>query len=224
MAKSKEPELDPVTAAGYATVDEYSLSKAEKVWAYDDTGHVLTVEEQLFVRSYIIDRNEVAAMRRLGYAKDNATLKRWATNMMANPEVQGAIEKLAKTMMERLQVEADNVNRGVAAIAFTDATEVLHYDGMHTTILPTHLWPEHAKKAVAGIKSGQFGVEVKFYDKQRSLEFLSKQLGLSNDEENAAIATANAAANLAIAKMLDVVSRKQELIPARVVESETIES
>jgi phage terminase small subunit len=184
---------------------------------------VLTVEEQLFVRSYIIDRNEVAAMRRLGYNKDNPTLKRWAERHLSNPEVQGAIAKLAKTMMERLQVEADNVNRGVAAIAFTDATEILHYDGMHTTILPTHLWPEHAKKAVAGIKAGQFGVEVKFYDKQRSLEFLSKQLGLNRDEENAAIATANAAANMAISKILDVVARKQDLLPARVVESEIID-
>lgn len=221
MAKKQEnPQPEPeLPEVGTLMIDEnietYSRAKAYQVWAYDDTGHMLTVEEQLFVRSYIVDRNEVAAMRRLGYSEAPNILKRRAEKMLMNPEVQGAVAILAQTMMKKLEIEAENVNRGIAAIAFTDVTEILHFDGLRNNLMASHLWPEHVKRAVSGIKSGQYGIEVKFYDKQRSLEFLSKQLGLSSDGENASAQMAEAAAALAVNKIMEVVQRKHKAIEAR---------
>lgn len=188
---------------------EHQRSRAFQIWSYSDTGHDLTVEEQLFCRSYIVDRNEVAAMRRLGYGDElsNASCRRRAQIMLNNPEVQGCIEVLAKRMMENLQIEAENVNRTMAAIAFGDPRDIMEWDANGVQLLHSKFWTREQALALKSVKMGKEGIQIEFADRQRALEFLGKQLGVSNDESEIARAAAEGAARGAMDKILEITER-----------------
>lgn len=192
--------------------------QAQEIWSFDDLGFDLTIEEQLFVRSYMIDRNEIAALRRLGYV-DHARvqLKRIAHRFLRSTVVQDAIAECAKRMMNRLEITADRVNEHIACIAFTEVHDVVRFTDHGAQILPSHLWPKHARVSLKSVKNGQFGVNLEFHDKHKALDFLAKQTGLDSSEKDAALAQAEAAASVAVTKILEVVGRAQELKAAKVV-------
>lgn len=186
--------------------------QAYQIWAFDDLGFDLTVEEQLFIRSYMIDRNEIAALRRLGYVNhDRVQLKRIAHRFLRVAAVQEAIAHCAKQMMDRLEISAEKVNAHIASIAFTNIHDVVQFDGVRSEILPSHLWPQHARIALKSVKNGQFGINLEFHDSHKALDFLAKQTGLDSSEKDAAVAQAEAAAGMAINKFLEVVGRAQEI-------------
>lgn len=191
---------------------------AQEIWSFDDLGFNLTIEEQLFVRSYMIDRNEIAALRRLGYVEQSREqVKRIAHRFLRVPEVQDAIAECAKRMMDRLEITADRVNQHIAAVAFTDVHDVVQFTDLGARILPSHLWPKHARIALKSVKNGQFGVNIEFHDKHKALDFLAKQTGLDSSEKDAALAQAESAAQIAVGKILDVVGRAQEIKAAKVI-------
>jgi phage terminase small subunit len=182
------------------------------IWTRDDTGHDLTMEEALFVRSYIIDRNPVAAMRRLNYAGEAQTLRYRADRYLSNVEVQGAIETLGKKMMADLEVTADRVNRQLAAMAFFDPRSVMQFDGVSLRVLDSSLWSDTQIASIRGIKmTKDAGVEIQFVDKLRALEVLGKQLNLLQDPDVlAAKQLAEAAAEGAMRKIAEVFDRMSD--------------
>lgn len=183
-------------------------ARAFQIHSYSDTGHGLTVEEQLFCRSYIVDRNVVAAFRRIGYAEESGfTLKSRGDRMLRNPEVQGCIEVLAKRMMDNLQITAERVNEEVAAIAFFDITEVMEFDHTGVQVMHSKFWNRQQRAAIAGVKMTKDGVELKVHDKQKALDFLGKQMNLVGDERDIARAAAEGAARAAMDKILEVTGR-----------------
>lgn len=212
-------EAEPRLEDNHVPLALLGRHNAQEIWAVDDLGFDLTLEQQLFVRSYLIDRNDIAAVIRLGYQGERSALKRAASKFLSSTVVQDAIKAGAQRLMERLEISADRVNRDIAAVAFTDVTDILHFDGVNTRILPSHMWPEHVKVAVKGIKHGQFGVSLEFHDKMKALDFLAKQTGLSESEEQADQRRAEAAAEAALIKMMEVVSRARELKPAKAIEA-----
>lgn len=196
---------------------------AYNIWSFDDLGHDLTIEEQLFVRSYMIDRNEVASLRRLGYVNETpAQLRRIAHRFLRSVHVQDAIRSQAEKLMKKLDITAEHVNEKIAHIAFTDIHDIAVFDGVAFQMLPSQLWPAHARTAVKSVKNGQFGLNVEFYDKQKSLDFLAKQTGLDTTEKDKALAQAEVAAQMAIGKIVDVVARVHELKQAKVVEDKRV--
>lgn len=183
-------------------------ARAYQIFSYSDTGHDLTVEEQLFCSSYIIDRNEVAAMRRIGYDDvPAATLKSRALKMMTNPEVQGCIEVLAKRTMDALQITAERVNEAVASIAFFDFRNVAEFDHSGIKFKHSKFWTKHEAAAITGLKVTKDGVELKFGDRQRAQEYLGKQLGMASDESDMTKAMAQGMAEAAINKIMEVTGR-----------------
>lgn len=183
-------------------------ARAFQIHSYSDTGHELTVEEQLFCRSYIIDRNGVAALRRIGYAEESShTLKSRSEKMLRNPEVQDCVEVLAKRMMDNLQITAERVNEEVAAIAFFDITEVMEFDHNGVQVMHSKFWNRQQRAAIAGVKMTKDGVELKVHDKQKALDFLGKQMNLVGDERDVARAAAEGAARAAMDKILEVTGR-----------------
>lgn len=180
--------------------DTYVQAQAAKIWEYQNTGHDLTLEEQLFCRSYIIDRNPVATLTRLGYTASAPVLKARAKKMLANPEVAACIEVLGKTMMDKLEVTAERIQRRMAAVAFFDPREVMEFDKYGVRIINSRFWSEDQVAAIQGLKNGQFGLELKFYDSQKALEALAKQVGLQPDDFDEA-AKAEAMAESAMRKI-----------------------
>lgn len=192
-----------------AALQEVQQATQLRIYTRDDTGHDLTVEEFLFVRSYIIDRNEVAALRRLGYAGSAPELRKRAKKYLASPEVQYAIDTIVKKVAQRLEVTAEKVIGRLAAMAFFDPRSVLSFDHTGITMLPSELWPDEAIAAISGVKmTKDAGVEVKFVDPLRATEVLGKQLNLLQDpDENDRKLAAEAAASSAINKMVEVMDR-----------------
>lgn len=164
--------------------ETYVQAQAENIWSMQpDDFEGLNMEEQLFVRSYIIDRDPVAALRRLGHrSADKSTLKARAARYFAKPEVENAIERLAKRMMSKLEITAERVNQNLAAVAFFDPREIMQFDQYGMQILNSRFWTEEQARAIQSIKQGQHGVEVKFYDRMRASEILGKQIGAIKDE------------------------------------------
>jgi phage terminase small subunit len=168
--------------------DVYREMVAQDIWSRDRLDFDLTLEEQLFVRSYIIDRNPLAAVTRLGYLGTTSQLRAQAARMLAKSVVKEAIEFLAKQLMERLDVTAERVQRQIASVAFFDPREVMEFDNMGVKLLNSKFWREDQVAAIKSIKMGQNGIEMQMYDRLKANEMLAKQLGVQpedNDLEDA---------------------------------------
>lgn len=228
MSQSPGPDIEDPEEAQRSEIENYDPRQrgraiAFDIWQSDDLGYDLTVDEQLFVRSYVVDRNEMAALARLGYdvSTDRQRCKRIAERYLRNVSVQDAIAKLTKSMMDRLEITAERVQREIGNIAFTNVTDVMRFDAHSQELLPSHLWPEHAKTAVKSVSQGQFGLKVEFHDKKPALDFLAKTTGLTSGEENAEAERMAAAAAAAMTKIMTVVGRSRELKHAKVLENKS---
>lgn len=212
---SEEPTDDLISDE--AAPHRYQRCGAADIWVNDDTGHDLTIQESLFVRSYLIDMNKVAAMRRLNYTDPPAVLNRIADRYLAQPEVQGAIESLSLRLMKKLEITAERVAQTWAEIAFFDPREVMEFDGSNMRMLHSRYWRDHHVAAIQSIKVGEKGgVEVKFNDKAKALEMLGKHLAMIKDEgRDMTLEAARAAAQAAVEKVMQVFDRAPQ-IPAPV--------
>lgn len=187
--------------------DGYVQAQAQEIWQYDELPFPLTLEEQLFVRSYIIDRNLVAAMRRLGHrGEDAGVLKRRAQKYLDKVDVQNAVDYLAKRMMQKLDITAEKVQRRIASVAFFDPREVMTFDKYGVSLLHSRYWTAEQAAAIKSIKQGQHGVELVMYDSLRASEMLAKQLGVQPDESDSA-QTARIAADETMDRIANILGR-----------------
>lgn len=185
----------------------YTQGMAASIWESTAAADFdLNMEEQLFVRSYVIDRNELAAMTRLGHAGTHQILKQRARRYLSNPEVQGAIEYYAKQMMAKLEVTAEKVQERIAAVAFFDIREVMEFDRNGINLMPSKLWTAQQAAAVKKIKSGQFGLEIEMYDGLKAAEMLAKQLNMQPEDTDLQ-AQSRIAAEEAMIKIGTVIGR-----------------
>lgn len=164
----------------------YVNARALSIWDATHTGHQLTMEEQLFVRSYVIDRNPVAAFHRIGSLGAVATLKARAAKLLSKPEVKDAIDELASQMMAKLSITAERVQERIAEIAFFDPRSVMEFDGLGIHLLHSKFWNSGDAANISSIKMGNNGIEIKFYDRLKATEMLAKQLGMQPEDTNLA--------------------------------------
>lgn len=137
----------------------------------------LTDKQKCFVSEYLVDLNATAAAKRAGYSEKTAYSM--GQRLLKNVEIQAAIQKRQKKLQDKLEITQETVLQELAAIAFANGTDfaIIGRDG-HVCLTPTIDLPEHKKRAVASIKEGQYGIEVKLHDKVRALELLGKHLGV----------------------------------------------
>lgn len=102
------------------------------------------------------------------------------------------IQKRQAKLRGKLEITQERVLEELAAIAFANGTDfaTITHNGL-VRLTPTDEVPEEKKKAVASIKEGQYGTEIKLHDKVRALELLGKHLGVfdanngsANEQEN----------------------------------------
>lgn len=209
MAAKEKPPLPPEEQAAknvrIASMSEalhdydgFVQAQAAEIWQYDEIPiDDLSLEEQLFVRSYIIDRNPAAAMRRLGhFSDDSKKLKARAHKHLSKTEVKEAVDFLAKRMMEKLDVTAEKVQRQIASVAFFDPREVMTFDAHGVQLIHSRFWTAEQAAAIQSIEMGQNGIKLKLYDRMRANEMLSKQLGTMPDEDTGEATKAGAEAVL----------------------------
>lgn len=160
----------------------------------------LTAKQQRFCDEYLIDLNATQAAIRAGYSEKTACEQ--GARLLANVKVQHYLQKRKKERVERTEITQDMVLYELANIAFSNAADyaaVVEKDAMtevngimipaldaegntvkYRTVEPvlTKDLTEQQKRALAVIKKGRDGFEIKAHDKVRALELLGKHLGM----------------------------------------------
>lgn len=158
----------------------------------------LTPKQQRFVREYLIDFNATQAAIRAGYSAKTANVI--AAQNLAKINIQAEIQRLGGKTAAKLEITRESVMQELAAVGFARVTDFVRVETEPTTRLGVHPLtgeivslpgycqtvritdtddlPEEKAAALAGIKQGANGIEVKLHDKVRALELLGKAVGV----------------------------------------------
>lgn len=164
----------------------------------------LTAKQQRFCDEYLIDLNATQAAIRAGYSEKTAYSA--GQRMLKKVEVQTYINVRQIDRIERTEITQDKVLQELALIAFSNAADyasVVEKEAMvevegnmqpmydsegnaikYRTVEPilTEKLNENQKRALAVIKKGRDGFEIRPHDKVRALELLGKHLGMWTDK------------------------------------------
>lgn len=144
---------------------------------------MLNEKQRRFISEYIIDLNAKQAAIRAGYSPKGAEPQ--ASRLLSNAKIQVEIAKAMEDRGKRTGITQDRVLAELSAIAFAKATDYVEVDDDGSVkIKPTAELTDEQKKAIASIKEGANGIEIKLTDKTKALEMLSRHLGLFNDKLN----------------------------------------
>lgn len=147
----------------------------------------MTEKQKIFADEYLIDLNATRAYR-VAYpsVKKDETAAAAAARMLRNVKVQEYISDRMQERQQRTEVTQDMVVRELAAIAFSRATDYVEIrnNGVCSTVVikPTVDLTDQQISAIAGIKEGANGIEVKLNSKEKALELLGRHLGMWNDK------------------------------------------
>ena len=161
----------------------------------------MTKKQKIFADEYLIDLNATRAYR-VAYpsVKRDETAAAAAARMLRNVKVQEYISERMQERQQRTEVTQDMVVKELAAIAFARATDYAVVKGGTVCIKDTDSLSDEQIRAIAGIKDGKFGVEVRLNDKEKALELLGRHLGMWNDKLDGD-ATIITPTNVVIAKL-----------------------
>ena len=148
----------------------------------------MTEKQKIFADEYLIDLNATRAYR-VAYPsvkKDEAAAVN-GSKLLRNTKVQEYISERMKERQQRTEVTQDMVIKELAAIAFarvTDYVEIRSNGLSCSTVIikPTTDSSDQQVRAIAGIKEGANGIEIKMNDKEKALELLGRHLGMWNDK------------------------------------------
>lgn len=145
----------------------------------------LTKKQKIFVDEYLLDLNATRAYKAAypGIKKD-ATAAQAGSRMLRNVKVAEYISLRMQERQRRTEITQDQVVTELAAIAFSCATDYVEIKDNRVYVKDTTKLTEKQRRAIAGIKDGKNGIEIKLYDKEKALEALGRHLGMFNDKEN----------------------------------------
>lgn len=147
----------------------------------------MTKKQKIFADEYLIDLNATRAYR-VAYpsVKKDETAKSAGSRMLTNVNVAKYISERMQERQQRTEVTQDMVVKELAAIAFARATDYVEIrnNGVYSTVVikPTADLSDQQIRAIAGIKEGANGIEIKLNDKEKALELLGRHLGMWNDK------------------------------------------
>lgn len=172
----------------------------------------LTPKQQRFAREYLVDLNATQAAVRAGYSEKTA--KQIGSRLLTNVDLQAEIQRLGRKSAAKLEITRESIMQELAAVGFARASDFVRVEtveasrmGIHpitgevvmlpagpqqlVRIVDTDEVPDDKAAALAGIKQGSHGVEVKLHDKIRALELLGKAVGMFDSREAPAAAENN---------------------------------
>ena len=142
----------------------------------------MTDKQKIFADEYLIDLNATRAYR-VAYpsVKKDETAAVNGSKMLRNTKVAKYIQDRMEERQERTEVTQDRVVQELAASAFAKATDYVEIRGGRVVIKDTSQLEDNQIRAIAGIKEGANGIEIKLNDKEKALELLGRHLGMWND-------------------------------------------
>ena len=183
----------------------------------------LTEKQKLFCLYYIKSYNATMSAIKAGYAKSSAHVQ--GHDNLKNPKIAQEIKRLKGRALQDLYIDALDVLEVYAKIAFADITECVEFgstkeyvyvegqrmigtNGDYLTqdvgyvTIKNH--DEIDGSMISEVKQGKEGISVKFHDKMKALEVLTKYFDLLPDNHKRKIEEAN----------LELSKRKTDVIEA----------
>ena len=143
----------------------------------------MTEKQKIFANEYLIDLNATRAYR-IAYPsvkKEEAAAVN-GSKLLRNTKVAAYIQERMKERQKRTEITQDRVLEELAAIAFAKATDYAEVKEGQVIIKDTANMDEQQVRAIAGIKEGKYGIELKLNDKEKALELLGRHLGMFKDK------------------------------------------
>lgn len=147
----------------------------------------LTAKQKIFADEYLIDLNATRAYK-VAYpkVKKDETAKAAASRMLTNVNVAAHVEKRMKDREKRTEITQDMVLKELAKIGFADVTDFVTIEDKGilrvVQVKTTDEMPGDKMGAIAGIKEGANGIEIKLNDKGKALELIGRHLGMFKDK------------------------------------------
>nr|DAY64385.1 MAG TPA: Terminase small subunit [Caudoviricetes sp.] len=147
----------------------------------------LTPKQKIFANEYLIDLNATRAYK-VAYprVRSDEVAKAAASRLLTNVNVASYIEKRMKDREHRTEITQDRVLQELAKIGFADVTDFVTIEGRGSVpvvkVKATDDMPRDKLGAIAGIKEGANGIEIKLNDKGKALELIGRHLGMWNDK------------------------------------------
>ncbi len=139
----------------------------------------MTEKQKRFADEYLIDLNATRAYKAAYPAvkRDEAAAVN-ASKLLRNTKVSAYISERMEERQKRTEITQDRVLQELAAIAFTDVTDIVSISNGNVRVKDTSVLTDSQKKAIAGIKVDKFGnIEIKMNDKESALELLGRHMG-----------------------------------------------
>ncbi len=148
-------------------------------------GELVTDKQKIFANEYLIDLNATRAyMAAYPNTKNENTAAVSANKLLRNAKIQEYISKRMKEREIRTEVTQDRILEEIANIAFYQVSDYVDVVGGQVIVKDTKPLKSNQLKAIAGIKEGANGIEIKLNDKLKALELLGRHTGLWNDKLN----------------------------------------
>ena len=175
----------------------------------------LTAKQIRFVDEYLVDLNATQAAIRAGYSEKTANTI--GAQNLAKLSIQAEILRRQKDLQRRTEVTQERVLRELARVAFADAADYVQVEtriinrGDIEVPLELAVHKETAelsadqRAAIAGIKQGANGIEVKLHDKIKALELLGRHIGMFNDKLEVKATVDNPFAGLSTEELRNVI-------------------
>lgn len=165
----------------------------------------LTKKQKMFVEEYLIDLNAKQAAIRAGYSPKTAGETGYEN--LNKPHIKQEIDKRMKDREKRTEITQDKVLKELASIGFANASDFVKVEekeyisgyekdeegnldinrpiysrGKFVNIYETDSIEKEKLAALAGIKHGANGIEIKLHDKVKALELIGKHLAMFTDK------------------------------------------
>ena len=143
----------------------------------------LTAKQKIFADEYLIDLNATRAYK-VAYpkVKNDETAAANSSRMLRNAKVEDYIQKRMKDREKRTEITQDMVLKELAKIGFANVTDYVTIEGPYVKVKQTEDIPSEKIGAIAGIKEGANGIEIKLNDKGKALELIGRHLGMWKDK------------------------------------------
>lgn len=165
----------------------------------------LTPKQKIFVDEYLVDLNATRAYK-VAYPniKKDETAAVNGSRMLRNAKVETYLNERMKDREKRTEITQDRVLKELAKIGFANATDYARvvekmvmrkiigaegeeigeepYYYKDVELVLTEDLDEDKRAAIASIKQGANGIEVKPNDKVKALELIGKHLGMFVDK------------------------------------------
>lgn len=152
----------------------------------------LTAKQIRFVDEYLVDFNATQAAIKAGYKAKTAHVI--GAENLRKPKIAEEIARRQKDLQRRTEISQERVLRELARVAFADAADYVQVEtriinrGEVKVPIELVVHKETAelsadqRAAIASIKQGAHGVEVKLHDKIKALELLGRHIGMFTDK------------------------------------------